>query len=119
MLFIDGPEGVPQSSGPFYFLIGENVTLAAFIDVGGNPTPTSSWSTEFGTVKEGERFNIIILGQLTITLLSLNDSGNYTNKLSNMVEGTLMTTVNMLELHILGWLVKLPSTQIPFHFDYL
>ena len=101
-MHVDGPEGVAKSGGPFYFLIGENITLIAFANIGGNPTPLSLWSIESSLITDGNRYTTSIPGQLTIVLLKLNDSGIYRNNITNTVNGNVLNLVNDLELHVLG-----------------
>ena len=84
-------------------LSGDDTTLVAFINIDGNPEPVSTWSYE-GNTLSGIRFNDTLLGRLTISSVSANDSGNYTNTLRNTVNGNLMTIVSIVELIVAGLL---------------
>ena len=102
-MHVDSPEGVAQSGGPFFYFIGENITLIAFTNIGGNPTPSSLWSIESSLIlTDGNKYTTSILGQLTIVLLKLNDSGIYRNNVTNTVSGNVLNLVNDLELHVVG-----------------
>ena len=74
------------------------MTLVAFNDIGGNPFPSSLWTAESGPIN-GDRFITNVPGQLTIKSLQLNDSGNYTNNLTNTAVFSLL---NVLELFVVG-----------------
>ena len=94
------PDGVPGNS-PLYVIVGDNITITGFININGNPLPTSTWSFG-GTVLSGSRFNTGALGLLTISLVTLNDAGNYTNTLMNNIAGVNMTTDNTVTLIVTG-----------------
>ena len=91
-----------ESSGPFYRLVGDDVTLLGFNSIVGNPSPSSDWSTDDGVITNGGRFNNSIPGQLLISSLILSDSNNYTITLTNTVNGDDLSITNNIELMIAG-----------------
>ena len=91
-----------ESSGPFYRLVGDDVTLLGFNNIVGNPSPSSDWSTDDGAITNGGRFNTSIPGQLLISSLILSDSNNYTITLTNTVNGDDLSITNNIELMIAG-----------------
>ena len=91
-----------ESSGPFYRLVGDDVTLLGFNDIVGNPLPSSDWSTDDGAITNGGRFNTSIPGQLLISSLILSDSNNYTITLTNTVNGDDLSITNNIELMVAG-----------------
>ena len=91
-----------ESSGPFYRLVGDDVTLLGFNSIVGNPSPSSDWSTDDGPITNGGRFNTSIPGQLLISSLILSDSNNYTITLTNTVNGDDLSITNNIELMIAG-----------------
>ena len=97
LLIIVPPEGV-ATSGAFGVLVGDSVTITGYTSISGNPTPTQTWSFEGSQLTPGGRLNSSTLGQLTISSVTLNDSGNYTNTLS----GTGTSIENSVELIVSG-----------------
>ena len=99
-LVSDGAEGEAQS-GPIYVVVGDNLTINGFVNVGGNPTPNSTWFLNGSEVSDS-RFNVLVLGQLTISSILLSDAGNYTNTLINNVVGKPINVNNTIELFVAG-----------------
>ena len=97
LLIIVPPEGM-ATSGPFRVLVGDSVTITGYTSISGNPTPTQTWSFEGNQLTTGGRFNTNTLGRLTISSVSLNDAGNYTNTLN----GTNISFDNSVELIVAG-----------------
>ena len=92
-----------ESGGPFYRLVGDDVTLLGFNSIVGNPSPSSDWSTDDEVITNGGRFNTSISGQLLlISSLILSDSNNYTITLTNTVNGDDLSITNNIELMIAG-----------------
>ena len=91
-----------ESSGPFYRLVGDDVTLLGFNGIVGNPLPSSDWSTDDGAITNGGQFNTSVPGQLLISSLILSDSNNYTITLTNTVNGDDLSITNNIELMIAG-----------------
>ena len=96
----DGAEGVAQNS-PVFVLVGSNITVIGFFNISGNPTPNSTWSSNGSEVSDS-RFNILVLGQLTISSILLSDAGNYTNTLMNNVVGKPISVNNTIEIFVAG-----------------
>ena len=94
----DPPEGVSQT-GPFYLIIGYDITITAYTNIDGNPNPTSIWTKDNSPVTDDGRFNTSIPGQLTITTVISSDTGNYTNTLTN---GVFISINNSIELIVSG-----------------
>ena len=99
-MYSDGPEGI-AFKGLIVVANGDNITITGFTSTEGNPEPSSVWYFA-GTKVSGNRFNTIMLGQLTISRVMLSDSGNYTNTLMNNVTGNSMTIENVVELFVAG-----------------
>ena len=97
LLILVPPEGV-ATSGPFRVLVGDSVTITGYTSINGNPTPTQTWSFEGNQLTTGGRFNTNTLGQLTISSVTLNDTGNYINTLN----GTNTSIDNTVELIVAG-----------------
>ena len=97
LLIVVLPKGV-ATSGPFRVLVGDSVTITGYTSISGNPTPTQTWSFKGNQLTTGGRFNTSTLGQLTISSVTLNDAGNYTNILS----GTSPSIDNTVELIVAG-----------------
>ncbi len=102
IIIIDGPEGVAEPNGPFYGLVGTDIMLLGFSDIVGNPLPSSDWSTNNGVINNGGRFTISNIVQLLISPLILSDSNNYTNTLSNNVNGTVLSITNTIQVIVVG-----------------
>ena len=96
----DGAEGVAQK-GLVYVSVGNSITLMGFFNISGNPNPNSTWSFN-GSVVSDSRFNIRVLGQLTISSILLSDAGNYTNTLMNNVVGKPISVINTIEMFVAG-----------------
>ena len=96
----DGAEGVAQNS-PVYVLVGNNITVIGFFNISGNPKPNSTWSFN-GSMISNSRFNVFVLGQLTISSILLCDAGNYTNTLMNNVVGKPISVNNTIEIFVAG-----------------
>ena len=101
IIILDKPEGIHNENGPIYVLEGNTITLTGFSNVDGNPFPNSTWSFN-GSVISDNRFNNSIVGQLTITSTDVNDAGNYTNTLTNNIDGVDMSIDNTIELIVAG-----------------
>ena len=69
--------------------VGGSVTLTAFTNITGNPEPQSSWVLTGGTARGDTTSR-----QLTITNLTPADSGNYTNTLTNTLNGNDNRSIN-------------------------
>ena len=69
--------------------VGGSATLMAFTDITGNPEPQSLWVLTGGTARGDTTSR-----QLTITNLTPADSGNYTNILTNTLNGTDNRSIN-------------------------
>ena len=78
---------------------GDDITITAYTDIGGNPNPISIWTKDNSPVTDGGRFNTSVPGQLTITTVMSSDAGNYTNTLTN---GVLISINNTIELIVSG-----------------
>ena len=103
-------------NGPFYVLVGDNITITSFTDINGNPVPSSSWTLSGSPLSADSRFNTDTLGQLTISSITLADAGNYTNTLTNNVAGDNMSINNTVELIVAGiaisYLMTILFTQL-------
>ena len=96
----DGAEGVAQNN-PVYVLVGNNITVIGFFNISGNPNPNSMWFFN-GSMVSDDRFNVIVLGQLTISSILLSNAGNYTNTLMNNVVGRPASVNNTIEIFVAG-----------------
>ena len=96
----DGAEGVAQNSS-VYVLVGNNITVIGFFNISGNPNPNSTWSFN-GSMISDSRFNVFVLGQLTISSILLSNAGNYTNTLMNNVVGRPASVNNTIEIFVAG-----------------
>ena len=85
-----------------YRLAGDDITITSFLSINGNPFPSSVWSSTNGGITDGGRFNTSVPGQLTITSLNMNDTGNYTNDLMNTVDGTPTSISNTIEIKMIA-----------------
>ena len=69
---------------PLYFVAGTSITLVAFINIEGNPEPTSTWTLNWNAISSTDiRFNTMVPGQLSITNISSPDAGTYNCTLSS------------------------------------
>ena len=100
---IVAPEGTLQPMGPFYGLAGNEITITAYLLIGGNPFPSSVWTSTSGDIS-GDRFDTSVAGQLSISSLVVSDTGNYTNTLTNDVAGTPASIANTIEVIVAGQL---------------
>ena len=79
-----GPNATDVSVSPLYFIAGSNVSLIAFIDIKGNPEPSSNWTLNSSAITVSDiRFNTLVPGQLSITNISSADVGTYMCTLGN------------------------------------
>ena len=91
-----------NAEGTRNVLVGDSVTIIGFSSIDGNPSPSSSWSKDGSAVVSGGRFSTDINGQLSISSVQFNDSGNYTNTLMNTVTGEDMSITNTIMLMVIG-----------------
>ena len=97
-VLLDKPEGVAQN-GPLYVLSGRDITIVGFVDIDSNPEVSSSvWSTNGNLISNTDRFNVSVTGQLKISSVTVEDTGNFTNMLINSV-GEIENTI---ELKVVG-----------------
>ena len=96
----DGVQAVAQNSLVFGS-VGKNITLMGFFNISGNPNPKSMWSFN-GSMVSDSRFNVLVLGQLTISSIALSDAGNYTNTLMNNVVGKPISVNNTIGIFVAG-----------------
>ena len=94
---IDAVEADISAGSQFCVPLGGSVSLVAFTTIDGNPVPTSSWELLGGTLMGDTTGR-----QLNISDLELTDSGNYTNTLTNTVNGTENRMVQTIELQVLS-----------------
>ena len=93
----DAVEANVSASSQFCVPVGGSVSLVAFTNIAGNPDPTSSWELIGGTLMGDTTGR-----QLNISDLELTDSGNYTNTLTNTVDGTENRMNRTIELRVLS-----------------
>lgn len=81
-----------------YTHLGDNVTLTAFINFSGNPTPITSWYNESDDdiILSGGRFQMPTPTQLMITNVISGDIGTYQFNAQNIL-GNLSTEINLVE----------------------
>ena len=97
IILTDAVEANISASSQFCAPVGGSVSLVAFTNIAGNPYPTSSWELIGGTLMGDTTGR-----QLNISDLDLTDSGNYTNTLTNTVEGTENRMNRTIELQVLS-----------------
>ena len=79
-----GPIATDVSVSPLYFVAGTHITLIAFINIEGNPQPTSTWTLNSNAISSTDiSFNKSFPGQMSITNISSADAGTYICTLSN------------------------------------
>ena len=90
----DQPEGVAAQSTPLYTIADRDLTIVSYINASGNPELSSDWFINDDIIS-GHKYNASVTGQLTISLVSTNDTANYTNALENSV-GMINRTVEVI-----------------------
>ena len=104
------------TSDRFYGVVGGSITLVGFVNITGNPEPQSMWEFN-GTTARGDTTE---RGQLTITNLVAGDSGNYTNTLTNTLNGADIRSINhTVELQVLGKSLVIYTAILPVYYTIL
>ena len=88
-------EAVVNTNQLFFGVVGDTVTLVAYVSITGNPAPDSVWIFN----ETAARGNTAVSGQLIITDITTADNGSYTNTLTNTLNDTsnrsISTTVQL------------------------
>ena len=85
--FIVLVEAVVNVKQIFYGVVGDTVTLVAYVNITGNPAPDSMWIFS----ETAARGNTAVSGQLSITDITTADNGSYTNTLNNSLNNISST----------------------------
>lgn len=85
-----------------YALTASNITITTYINIVGNPVPTSTWTKDGVPLSLEGRFNSYTVGVLIISSVKLEDDGHYNSTLVN----NMSTISNIIELKVVGECVE-------------